>query len=79
VVTLEDVQFPKPHPEPYLQAARRSGVGPGSCLAIEESERGLRSAKAAGIECWVIPNDLTRGADLSAADPEYVVDQQEQC
>jgi beta-phosphoglucomutase-like phosphatase (HAD superfamily) len=54
-------------------------VGPGACLAIEDSERGLRSAKAAGIECWVIPNDLTRGADLSAADPEYVVDQQEQC
>jgi HAD superfamily hydrolase (TIGR01509 family) len=68
VVTLDDVDFPKPHPEPYLQAVRRSGARPGACLAIEDSERGLRSAKAAGIECWVIPNDLTREADFSAAD-----------
>jgi beta-phosphoglucomutase-like phosphatase (HAD superfamily) len=35
---------------------------------IEDSERGLRAAKAAGIACWVIPTALTRRGDFRAAD-----------
>jgi beta-phosphoglucomutase-like phosphatase (HAD superfamily) len=34
---------------------------------IEDTERGLRSARAAGIRCIVIPNPLIRGGDFSAA------------
>lgn len=68
VVTREDVAETKPSPEPYLQAVRRMGVPIEDCIAVEDSERGLRSAKAAGLECWVIPNGLTSGSSFSAAD-----------
>ena len=62
VLTGADYTKMKPHPEPYLRAIERAGVDPGACLAIEDSERGLRSAKAAGIRCAVLPNALTRGS-----------------
>lgn len=39
----------KPHPEPYLHAARRLGVDPADCLAIEDSPAGVTSATQAGV------------------------------
>jgi HAD superfamily hydrolase (TIGR01509 family) len=68
VVAFEDVRHTKPHPEPYLKALELAGCGPGPCVAIEDSERGVKAAKAAGIECWAIPTELTRASDFSAAD-----------
>ena len=58
----------KPEPDPYLAAVKRSGIPPEQCLVIEDSERGLRSATAAGLRCWVIPSELTRDGDFSAAE-----------
>lgn len=52
VVAGDDAERPKPHPEPYLQAARALGVAPGRTVAIEDSVTGVRSARAAG--CVVI-------------------------
>ncbi|ASQ91744.1 haloacid dehalogenase [Prosthecochloris sp. GSB1] len=60
VVTCDDVEETKPHPEPYFAAMRKLGLGPGECLAVEDSERGLDSAHAAGVKCVVVPNSLTR-------------------
>jgi HAD superfamily hydrolase (TIGR01509 family) len=68
VITGDDVNETKPSPEPYLMAVQRAGCTPQECVAIEDSERGLLSAKAAGIECWVIPTELTRYGDFSMAD-----------
>ena len=45
-----------------------AGVPRDRCLVIEDSERGLRSAKGAGLACWVVPNELTSGGDFSTAD-----------
>jgi HAD superfamily hydrolase (TIGR01509 family) len=58
----------KPHPDPYLAAVERLGVLPSRCLVIEDSERGLRAAKAAGLSCWVIPFGLTASGRFAAAD-----------
>lgn len=49
LVTGDEVTHGKPHPEPYLEAARRLGVAPGDCVAIEDSPNGVRSARAAGV------------------------------
>jgi beta-phosphoglucomutase-like phosphatase (HAD superfamily) len=49
VVTGDDVREHKPHPEAYLQAAERLGVAPEACLAFEDSDIGLASARAAGV------------------------------
>lgn len=68
VITSEDYTLSKPNPEPYLRALQKSGVGTQEALVIEDSERGLRAAKRAGLICWVIPTALTEKGDFSTAD-----------
>jgi HAD superfamily hydrolase (TIGR01509 family) len=67
VLTADDFTRVKPDPEPYLRAVERSGVGPESCVAIEDSERGLESAARAGIHCLIVPTRLTRGCTFAGA------------
>jgi HAD superfamily hydrolase (TIGR01509 family) len=55
-VSSEEVARGKPAPDVYLEAARRIGVDPQDCAAIEDSHNGIRSAKAAGIRVIAIPN-----------------------
>jgi HAD superfamily hydrolase (TIGR01509 family) len=68
VLTGDDCLKTKPDPEPYVKAIERTGFGPDACLAIEDSERGLASAKAAGIRCVVVPTAMTRRGRFAAAD-----------
>jgi HAD superfamily hydrolase (TIGR01509 family) len=68
VLTRECYRLSKPDPEPYLCAVERLGAAPERCLVIEDSERGLRAAKAAGLTCWVIPSRLTVGGRFDGAD-----------
>lgn len=49
LISADVVQNGKPHPEPYLLAARQLGFAPGECVAVEDAPAGLASAKAAGI------------------------------
>jgi HAD superfamily hydrolase (TIGR01509 family) len=65
--TIEDCERSKPAPDPYLAAIARSGVPGGRCLAIEDAPRGLIAARAAALDCWVIPTDFTRRATFSGA------------
>ena len=46
----------KPAPDVYLEAARRLGVAPENCAAVEDSHAGIRSAHAAGMRVLAIPN-----------------------
>jgi len=68
VVSQEEAGNPKPAPDVYLAAAKKLGVNPGECLALEDTETGLRSAKAAGMRCYAIPSPEAEGQDFSAAD-----------
>jgi beta-phosphoglucomutase len=68
IVTIDDVSHGKPDPEIYLLAARRLGVPPETCLAVEDSLPGVRSAVAAGMACVASTSDLTR-ASVHAAPP----------
>ncbi len=68
VVANGDYARSKPHPDPYLTAAQRLGVDPADCMVVEDSERGLRAALAAGMGCWAIPNELTQVGDFTGAD-----------
>lgn len=49
VFTAEDFAHSKPDPDPYLTAARYFGLGPESCVVIEDSLGGVRSGQAAGM------------------------------
>jgi HAD superfamily hydrolase (TIGR01509 family) len=55
-VSSEEVARGKPAPDVYLEAARRLGVDPAHCAAIEDSQNGIRSARAAGMRVIAIPN-----------------------
>jgi HAD superfamily hydrolase (TIGR01509 family) len=55
-VSSEEVGRGKPAPDVYLEAARRLGVDPGRCAAIEDSTNGILSAHAAGMKVIAIPN-----------------------
>jgi HAD superfamily hydrolase (TIGR01509 family) len=59
VVTEEDCASTKPSPEPYLLGAQRVDRLPGQCIAVEDSPRGLLAARAAGIPCVIVRNELT--------------------
>jgi len=55
-ISSEEVARGKPAPDVYREAARRLGVDPARCAAVEDSHAGIRSAHAAGMRVLAIPN-----------------------
>ena len=55
-VSSQEVPRGKPSPDVYLEAARRLGVEPSRCAAVEDSHNGIRAAKAAGMRVVAVPN-----------------------
>ncbi len=68
VRTVDMVPRPKPAPDVYQEVLRDLGVDAGHGYAFEDSEPGVRAAKAAGLYVVAVPNALTRNQDLSMAD-----------
>ncbi len=67
VLTREDYVLSKPNPEPYLLALSRFGGSADDCLVVEDSQRGLQAAIAAGIDCAVVHNAFTASHDFTGA------------
>jgi len=69
-VSSEEVPRGKPAPDVFLEAARRLGVEPARCAAVEDSENGILAARAAGMRTIAIPNPQYPPHDdaLAAAD-----------
>jgi HAD superfamily hydrolase (TIGR01509 family) len=72
-VSSEEVAHGKPAPDVYLEAARRLGVDPTMCAAIEDSHGGIRSAKAAGMRVVAIPNPTYPPDEESLAQADTVL------
>lgn len=68
VVCRGDAPRIKPAPDLYLEGAKRLGLQPAECLVIEDSLNGVNSAKAAGMNVWVVANRVTAGLDFAGAD-----------
>ncbi|GAA2903512.1 HAD family phosphatase [Streptosporangium fragile] len=58
VVTGDEVERPKPDPEPYLTATRLLGVDPARCVVLEDSPNGVTAATAAGCRVVAVPSVL---------------------
>ena len=56
IVCAEDYARGKPHPEPFLEAARRLQVPPEDCVVFEDSPAGVEAAQAAGMACVFVPS-----------------------
>ena len=67
-LTGDQCEQHKPHPAPYLKAATWLDVPPEDCLVIEDSERGVASARRAGMRCIAFPHELTRADRFADAD-----------
>ncbi|MFZ9089189.1 MAG: HAD family hydrolase [Planctomycetaceae bacterium] len=67
VLTAENVQQGKPHPEIYLLAAERLGIAAAEMLVLEDSETGVRAAASAGAQVVAVPNRHTEYGDFSEA------------
>jgi HAD superfamily hydrolase (TIGR01509 family) len=55
-VSSEEVAHGKPSPDVYLETARRLGVRPKQCIAVEDSASGIQSAQRAGMRVVAYPN-----------------------
>ncbi|UZJ78279.1 MULTISPECIES: HAD family hydrolase [unclassified Fictibacillus] len=66
--TADDVEHVKPDPALYLEAVKCLGVKPNEAIAFEDSANGARAAKAAGLYCVVIPNEVTKGLAFGDVD-----------
>jgi sugar-phosphatase len=72
LITADDVEFGKPHPEGYLMAAAALGVAPARCVVVEDSPAGVAAGKAAGALVVAVttthPAELLGGADFVVND-----------
>jgi HAD superfamily hydrolase (TIGR01509 family) len=67
VLTREDYRHTKPHPEPYLTAMARHGLRSEECIVVEDSERGLASVTAAGLQCLIVLSEWTKDGNFRGA------------
>ncbi len=67
VITHESVERRKPAPDCFLLAARTLGAAPERCVVLEDAEKGVLAAAAAGMPCIAVPTPHTRDHDFSTA------------
>jgi mannitol-1-/sugar-/sorbitol-6-phosphatase len=74
LITSDDVERGKPHPDPYLAAANALGVDPADCVVIEDAPAGIAAARAAGMTVWAVTTTHSRdelaGAHLVATETD---------
>ena len=54
----------KPHPDPFLKAAELIGADPATCIALEDSHTGVRSASSAGMMTIMVPDFLEANDEM---------------
>ena len=67
VIAHGDYRRSKPHPDAYLATLERNGRHPANYIVVEESERGLAAATAAGLECLIVRSEWTKDGDFGTA------------
>ncbi len=54
IISADDVEISKTHPETFLKAAQALGVKPEDCIVFEDAPKGVEAAKNAGMKCVVL-------------------------
>jgi beta-phosphoglucomutase-like phosphatase (HAD superfamily) len=73
VVTGDEVQQGKPHPDIYVRAAKKLGVSSEACLVIEDSLAGMAAGKAANMRVAAIPDRRFVDPREYEKDGDYVI------
>ena len=72
MITSTDIQNGKPHPEPYLRAARALGTPASECIVVEDAPAGIRAGKVAGARVIAFPTTMKR-QELEEAGADWIV------
>jgi mannitol-1-/sugar-/sorbitol-6-phosphatase len=72
IITAGDVVQGKPHPEPYLKAARSLGLSPINCIVMEDAPAGITAGKSAGARVIALRTTFP-APDLEKVDPDWIV------
>lgn len=73
IVTVMDVEHPKPHPEPVLMAIKQLGADPEATLMVGDSPVDIQSAKAAGVRSAGVAWSLKGEKVLREYNPDYIL------
>ncbi|OXL86556.1 pyrophosphatase [Paenibacillus sp. SSG-1] len=73
IVTVMDVEHPKPHPEPVLMAISQLGADPEATLMVGDSPVDIQSAKAAGVRSAGVAWSLKGEKVLREYNPDYIL------
>lgn len=74
VVSFDEVDHPKPHPEVFLKGAMKLKCYPEQCVVIEDSIFGVEAAKRAGMKCIAIPSGAYSKEELREQRPDLIVE-----
>ena len=66
IVGLDQVERGKPAPDVYIEAARRLGLSPSQCAALDDSDLGVRAALEAGVKTVIQVPDMLPSRELRA-------------
>jgi|GEM_PF-2452048 len=65
IITIDDVKYPKPHPQPYQHMIRRLEQAPENCIVIEDSISGVTSAVKAGTKTIMLAEHVQPNQELA--------------
>lgn len=67
ILCVEDYPRAKPYPDPYLAGLTKFKAQKKETIVVEDSQRGLNSAIAAGIDCVIVKNEFVQSHDFTKA------------
>ncbi len=74
VVTIDDVQFPKPNPEPLQLAMKALHAEPSQTMMVGDSISDIQAAQNAGVVSVGVSWSIKGRAALESAEPDYIID-----
>lgn len=76
ILTKNDVELGKPHPEIYQLAAQKLSLPSNQCLVLEDSVNGIKAAQSAGMPVFALTNAVTRNSvhEAQLLQREYILD-----
>ena len=74
VITVDEVDQPKPHPEIFLKCVEKLHCEPERCVVIEDSIFGIKAAKEANMKCIAVPTGAYSIDELREEKPDLIVE-----
>jgi len=74
IITIDEVEKPKPDPEAFIKCAEAMNCRPEKCVVVEDSIFGVIAARRAGMRCIAVPSGVYSKSDLEKEKPDLIID-----